>query len=120
MTTLATSPLDPAQLDLLALIADEHTPLGIDLADRFRAACRAEAEAHDGWVHPSNVTRRLKGADPDVNPRRISALWSTATAAAGYLDNTDRPARLDGSVSKGNGNKHATYRRWRGWDGSAA
>jgi hypothetical protein len=120
MTSLATAPLDPDQLDMLALLADEHTPLGIDLADRFRDACRAEAEAHDGWVHPSNVTGRLKAQDPGVNTRRVSALWSTATSRDGYLDNTDRPARLDGSVSKGNGNKHATYRRWRGWNGSAA
>lgn len=113
MTTLNTHPLDDP--DQLALIADNWTPLGIDLADAFREACRAEAEANDGWIHPCKVTARLVAADPDVNRRRISALWSTATARDGYLDNTQRPARLDGSVSRGNGGKSSHYRRWRGW-----
>ena len=102
--------------DQLALIADNWTTLAVDLADRFREACRAEAFAHDGWVHPCAVTARLKADDPDVNTRRISALWSTAVARKnGYLDQTKRPAQLDGAVSKGNGNKESTYRRWRGW-----
>lgn len=113
MTTLSTHPLEDP--DQLALIADNWTVLGVDLADRFKDACWREAQAHDGWVHPCHVTARIKAADPDANMRRVAALWSTATSRDGYLDNTDRPAKLDGSVSKGNGNKSATYRRWRGW-----
>lgn len=101
--------------DQLALIGDNWTPLAVDLADRFRAACRAEALENDGWVHPCSVTGRLKAEDPDVNTRRISALWAPAAGRDGYLDKTERPARLDGAVSKGNGNKESTYRRWRGW-----
>lgn len=111
MTTLGTHGVE--EPDLLSLIADTWTPLGIDLADRFREACRAEADANDGWVHPCKVTARLKADDPDVNVRRISALWSTACGRDGYLDKTEREARLDGSVSRGNSNKSATYRKWR-------
>jgi hypothetical protein len=113
MTTLSTHSLDDP--DQLALIADNWTPLAVDLADAFREACWLEARVNDGWVHPCKVTARLKAADPDVNMRRVSALWSTACAADGYLDKTDRPAQLDGAVSKGNGNKSSTFRRWRGW-----
>lgn len=101
--------------DQLALIADDWTPLAVDLADRFRDACWAEAQAHDGWVHPCAVTARIKAADPEANMRRVSALWSVAAGRDGYLDKTDRPAPIDGSVSRGNGNKQAVYRRWRGW-----
>lgn len=118
MTTLATHSLDDP--DQLALIADNWTVLAVDLADRFRDACRAEALANDGWIHPCRVTARLKADDPDVNIRRVSALWSTAAAPDGYLDRTDVMAPLDGSVSRGNGNKSAPLRRWRGWNGSAA
>lgn len=111
MTTLSTHPLD--EPDLLSLIADNWTPLGIDLADQFREACRLEAEANDGLVHPCRVTARLKANDPDVNTRRISALWSTACGRDGYLDKTKIPAQLDGTVSRGNGGKSSTYRKWR-------
>ena len=113
MTTLSTHPLDDP--DQLALIGDNWTSLGVDLAERFREACWEEARLHDGWVHPSSVTARIKAGEPEANMRRVSALWSTACAADGYLDKTDRPAQLDGAVSKGNGNKSSTFRRWRGW-----
>ena len=112
-TRLAAYATDDA--DLLALVADPYTPLAQDLADRFRAACWAEAQANGGLVHPCAVTARIKAEDPDANMRRVAALWSVATGRDGYLDNTDLPARIDGAVSKGNGNKVTTYRRWRGW-----
>lgn len=111
MTTLATHVLDDP--DQLALIADNWTALATDLADRFRDACWAEAQTYGGLVHPNRVTARLVADDPDVNRRRISALWSTACAPSGYLDKTDIPCRIEGSVSRGNGNKSTTYRRWR-------
>jgi len=117
-TTLATHPVE--EPDLLALIADELTPLGIDLADAFRDACWAEALANNGLIHPCRVTARLVERDPAVNKQRISAMWSTAAKRdGGYLDNTDVSAQIDGTVSKGNGNKSTTYRLWRGWVGGA-
>jgi hypothetical protein len=115
-TRLAAYPLDPDLLDELALIADTETPLGIDLADRFRAACRADAAEHGGWIHPNHVTARLVADDPDVNRRRISALWATAEAPGGYLRKTDEWRQIDGSVSKGNGNKSVRLRFWVGGD----
>ncbi len=112
MTALATHALpDP---DQLALIADGWTATSIDLADRFREACRIEAATQRGWVHPSRVTARLKADDPDLNMRRVSALWATATGRDGYLDNTDHWRQIDGAVSKGNGNKSVRLRKWRG------
>ena len=112
MTALATHAVaNPAKL---ALVADNWTPLGVDLADRFREACRIEAATNRGWVHPSRVAARLRADDPDLDPRRLSALWSTATAKAGYLDNTEHYRRIDGAVSKGNGGKSVRLRKWRG------
>lgn len=105
--------------DELALIADGMTPLSVDLADRFRAACLAEAQEHRGVVNPNAVTARLKANDPDVNVRRISALWSTAAAPDGYLDVTDCYVRIDGSISRGNGGKSVALRMWRDWPHAA-
>lgn len=113
MTTLATHPVD--EPDLLALIADEQTPLGKLFADKFHDACQAEAQMSGGWVDPNAVRLRLID-EPDYNPRQYAALWSTATArATGYLDNTDVPVRIQGEGSRGNGNKSTTFRKWRGW-----
>jgi hypothetical protein len=113
MTALSTHPLDDP--DQLALIADDWTSLAIDLADAFRDACYAEATEHDGWVNPCSVTARLKARDPEVNMRRVSALWSTACGRDGYLNRSDRLVQIDGSVSRGNGNKSVALRYWRGW-----
>ena len=117
MTRLATHALD--NRDELALIADGMTPLSVDLAERFRDACLAEAREHDGWINPNAVTGRLKAADPEVNVRRISALWSKAAAPDGYLDRTEHHVQIDGSVSRGNGNKSVALRFWRGWPAAA-
>lgn len=115
---LATHELD--NRDELALIADGMTPLSVDLAERFRDACLEEARATDGWVNPNAVTARLKAQDPDVNVRRVSALWSTAAVPdGGYLDVTDHYVQIDGSISRGNGGKSMPLRRWRDWPTSA-
>lgn len=114
MTTLSTGPVD--EPDLLSLIADEQTPLGALAADRFRGACRAVAEAHDGWVDPNKVRARLLSGDTlDIEPRKYAALWSTACAKDGYLDKTNVLVPITGVGSTGNGNKSVPLRRWRGW-----
>lgn len=112
-TRLATHELE--NRDELALIADGWTPLSVDLAERFRDACLAEARDHDGWINPNAVTARLKEQDPDVNVRRVSALWSTAAAKDGYLDVTEHYVQIDGSISRGNGGKSMSLRLWRDW-----
>ena len=99
MTThLAARPVD--EPDLLALIADEHTPLGKPLADAFRDACKAEAERAGsfdgespagpvGWVNPNRV--RLALLDhPSYEPRQYAGLWSVACSRDGYLVKTVR------------------------------
>lgn len=115
MTTLATH-TDPDQLDMLALIADPWTPTRAEFADIFRTCCRAEADAHDGWINPSAVRARIRERVGDhYNARQLSALWCHASGPGGYLDKTDRPVRITGEGSRGNANKSTVYRRWRGW-----
>jgi hypothetical protein len=116
-TQLATSPVE--EPDLLSLIADPWaSPFGLALsaASRFRDACEAEAGIHDGWVNPSAVRARLLGPDGtlDIDPRRYSALWSTACARGGYMVKTDVPVPITGRGSRGNTNKSTVWRRWVG------
>ena len=109
---LATSPVsDP---DQLALIADDWPRRDEFAAERFRDACEAEAGIHDGWVNPSAVRARLLGPDGtlDIDPRRYSALWSTACARGGYMVKTDVPVPITGRGSRGNLNKSTVWRRW--------
>lgn len=114
MTTLATGAVD--EPDLLTLIADEETPLGKLAADRFKGACEAVADQHEGWVDPNLVRARLLNGDElDIPPRQYAALWSTACAKDGYLDKTNVLVPISGAGSRGNGNKSVPMRRWRGW-----
>lgn len=112
MTTLATH-TDPDQLDMIALLADEATPLGKVHMDDFRAACLADARAHDGWVHPSRVSEILRGRFGEIDPRSFSARWAPACGPNGFLDKTDVLAPIDPAHSKGNGGKSVRLRRWR-------
>lgn len=111
MTTLATHPT--TEPDLLDLIALDPTPLRANLAEKFRAACEAEALANDGWVNPNAVRLRLLD-DPDYNPRQYSALWSPACGRDGFLRKTDRLVQISGDGSRGNTNKSVLWRRWIG------
>lgn len=113
MTTLAVRPVD--EPNLLALLADEVTPLGKPFADAFRDACREDADAHGGYVHPSRVSALLHESVGDFSSRRFSAMWSPACGREGYLDKTDQLAPIDPEHSRGNGNKDVRLRRWRGW-----
>lgn len=116
MTRLRTRPVEDP--DQLALIADDLTPLGVGAAERFRAACWAEAQAHDGIVDPNRVRLRLlnRANQLDIEPRKYAALWSTAAAKAGYLDVlTHRLVPISGPGSRGNTNKSVPLRRWREW-----
>lgn len=113
MTAVGVGPLD--EPDLLDLIADPYTPLGKLRMDDFRAACRTDAEAHDGWVHPSRVSAILHARFGEIDPRSFSAKWAPACGPNGFLDKTDRLDPIDAEHSRGNGNKKVPLRRWRGW-----
>ncbi len=113
MTVLGSGPLD--EPDLLSMIADPQTPLGKVRMDDFRAACKADADAHRGWVHPSRVSALLHDRFGEIDPRSFSARWAPACAPAGFLDKTDVLAPIDPSHSQGNGNKDIRLRRWRDW-----
>ena len=117
MTTLGTHPVEDP--DQLALIADEWTVTRQMLAVEFRFACFMEATESRGWVDPNRVRARLIRAfgDENINKRQLSALWSTACARDGYLDNTEQWVQITGEGSRGNGNKSVRLRRWRGWSG---
>ena len=114
MTTLGTHPVD--EPDLLALIADEWTVHGQELATAFRAACWNVGRENPAWLVDPNLVRAQLIAwygEDGYNPRQLSALWSTATAKDGYLDNTDTWVQITGGGSRGNGNKSVRLRRWR-------
>ena len=109
--SLATRPTD--EPDLLALLADEQTPLGKPFAEKFKAACQAEARMCGGWVDPNAVRLRLL-EDPDYNPRQYAALWAPACGRGGFLDKTEVPCPIAGAGSRGNSNKSTVFRKWRG------
>lgn len=112
MTTLATHDLDPNQLDLLALVADNTSPLGTLHASDFKAACLAVADA-DGWIHPNGVSLKLIERFGEVNPRWFSAQWAGACGRNGFMDKTDVMVPILAQVSRGNGNKSVALRRLR-------
>lgn len=114
MTILGVGPLD--EPDLLSLIADPYTGLGKLRMEDFKAACRADAEAHDGEVHPSRVSALLHQRFGEIDPRSFSAKWGPACGPKGFLDKTEEPAPIDPTHSKGNGNKDIRLRHWRGWN----
>ena len=115
MTTVGVGPLD--EPDLLDLLADTVTPLGLVRMNDFRQACHDDAKAHDGDVHPSRVAELLRERFGEVHPQSFSAKWKPACGPDGFLDKTDRLAPIDPRFSKGNGNKQVPLRRWRGWTG---
>lgn len=117
MTILAARPLDDP--DLIDGVADTITPLGLIRMADFEEACRADADAHGGWVHPSRVSAILHARFTEIDPRSFAAKWAPACGPDGFLDKTEMPAPIDPTHSKGNGNKLVRLRRWRGWTGGA-
>lgn len=104
--TLSTHDLEPNLLDELALIADPHTVTRKPFADKFRAACEAEAASDAcGYINPNKVRARLLD-EADYNPRQYAALWSST-----FLVKTDEPVQIRGEGSRGNTNKSTFYRR---------
>lgn len=117
MTLLAYSPTD--DYDLLALAGDGDTPLSKPFADRFRDACKADADAHDGWVNPNHVRAAMLAIE-DFSAREVrqyAGLWCKAAGREGFLDVPDRTntVPIKGPGSTRNGNKAVPMRRWRGW-----
>lgn len=101
--------------DLLDLLADAQTPLGKVRMDDFREACRQDADAHGGWVHPSRVSALLHARFGEIDPRSFSAKWAPACGPNGFLTKTSELAPIDPAHSRGNGNKDVRLRRWRDW-----
>lgn len=109
MTTLAASPVDANQLDLLDIVAEAGSLTRAD----FEQACRAVADA-DGWVNPNLVSAWLHAKHGDIDPRWYSAQWAGACGRNGFLDTfRDIQVPIDGSRSRGNGGKTLPMRRLR-------
>lgn len=98
--------VDDDTADLLALVADTHTPLGADRYAVFLAACRQDARLHNGIVSPNRVRDALSvNGDLPIAPRTYSALWSAACSKNGpmrttdqWVPNTDKKGRNVGKV----------------------
>lgn len=104
---LAAHPVEePARL---ALIADPWTRPAF--AEKFRAACEADAQAHGGMVNPNRVRLALLN-EPDYEPHRYAAQWGPACGRRGFLEKTDVLVPIAGEGSKHNGNKLVPLRRW--------
>jgi hypothetical protein len=113
MTTLATTSIIDGQLDMLALVADESTPLGKLHAADFRLSCESVAD-DDGWVNPNLVAAHLRARFGDINPRAYSAMWAGACGKNGFMDtHRDVLVPIDGTNSRGNSNKSVPMRRLR-------
>ena len=111
MVTLAAVPVDPNQLDLLTLVADNATPLGQLHRDDFEQACRAVA--FNDLVDPNLVSAWLHARFGEVNSRWLSAMWCAGCGPSGFMDKTDTWVPIDGTHSKGNSNKQIRLRRLR-------
>lgn len=109
-TQLAAIPVCDDQLDLLALVTDNETPLGSLHRDDFRAACMVDAAHHQGWVHPNRVHALLIERFGEVGPQWFSAQWAPACGPKGFLDKTGVMASIDPTHSRGNGNKAVELR----------
>jgi hypothetical protein len=77
MTAIHFAPADEDTYDLLAAVAEPHPAIGADAPALFLAACKRDAETHDGLVSVNRVRALL--ADSDIPPRRYSALWAHFT-----------------------------------------
>jgi hypothetical protein len=103
--------------DLLSDIATAWRPTSQDAHENFLAACKADADAHAGYVSVNRVRTMLEGAGLD--PHQFSALWSHYTDREGVP--SGRPmvranGRFEfckGSGSRNNG-KPYPLRRWVG------
>lgn len=97
------------QLDLLAAVADNPSPLAARYRDRIRQAIAGDAREHGGEVNPNRVRARLlhpASGRLDVDPRILSATYSALRSQgvlvhAGWTTNDDvngrnvgRPQRL--------------------------
>ena len=104
-TQLAAQPVDPDQLDLLSLVADEQTPLGSLRREDFRGACQQDAATHRRCGPPvarlCALASLVRRGEPALVVRAVgSGVWTQ-----GFLDKTDVWAPIDPAHSKGNGNK---------------
>lgn len=113
MTTLATQDLDPNQLDLLSLVADNVTPIGTLHRDDFKAACLEDGRRHEGWVNPNRVSAILHARFGEINPRALSAQWAGACSKNGFMDKTTVLVPIDPTHSRGNGGKEVRLRKLR-------
>lgn len=114
MTTLATHPLNPDQLNLLDTITAVETPLGSLRFDDFKAACIEDGNRHEGWVNPNRVSAILHDRFGEINPRSLSAWWASGCSRGkGFMDKSTVEVPIDPTHSKGNGNKSLPMRKLR-------
>lgn len=79
--------------------------------DTFLAACKADADAHDGLVSVNRVSAALSEAG--IESRRYSSLWGHFTGDGKPMRSTQQVEVRAGSTS-GNDGKAMWLRRWVG------
>lgn len=97
--------------DLLSLLAEQHPAVGADVPALFLAACKADADAHDGIVSVNRVRTAL--LDADIPPRRLSSLWGHYTGHGRPMVRTGEWEVCRGSWSRNDG-RPMPLRRWVG------
>lgn len=114
MTTAPTwSAIDDPTADLLSTLNADWRPFAEDDRNTIAAAIKADAETHDGQVHPNRVRRDLAGK---VKPQRIGPVYR-ALCLLGVLT-TDGWDVNDGTgvdrENSGNGGRPLRLYRWVG------
>lgn len=97
--------------DLLDIVATAWAPGGGDWETEFLAACKADAQAHQGYVSVNRVRELCKPLK--IPARRWSSLWTHNTGAGRSMEKTLRVDEIRGSTSRNDGRPYF-LRRWRG------
>lgn len=97
--------------DLIDRVATAWTPGSGGVEAEFLAACKADAEAHLGYISVNRVRELCKPLN--VPPRRWSSLWTHNTGPGRPMQKTLRVDEIRGCTSRNDG-RPFFLRKWVG------